>query len=218
MKVRTHFHLAKLSLKHISSNIPKGFNKNLFYFGTILADCCHLPFTNPHYIDSSYSFIKDKIKKISKKKSFTYYDSLELGIIIHYICDFCCYSHITGGIGNPNKHMLYERQIQRYLLKNINSFNKNFNISSLYKDENSNTTSKVRQLIKFVCYQLNIYRKGNHSFQWDIVNSIIISSKVLETLFYLSSDETETLNEKTPDCLNKESEYIINNNENFRIS
>lgn len=119
MKVRTHFHLAKLSLRNLKPFYPKNFSINMFYFGTILADCCWLAYTNPHFYKKSDKYVEEKLDDLLETKEFNWYNSLQLGIIIHYLCDFCCYSHITDSIGNVNEHMAYERKIQKYLLNNI---------------------------------------------------------------------------------------------------
>ena len=145
MKVRTHFHLAKLALKNIKTKYPKDFSLNMFYIGTIIADCSWLPYTNPQF-----------------------------GIIIHYLCDFCCYSHISGGIGDVGDHIIYERKIQKYLLDNISK------ISKMIVSKSYNNTQELK---KFINSQIAKYKEGKHSFMWDIENSIEISSIVCSAVF-----------------------------------
>lgn len=190
MKVRTHYLLAKLSLNNLSNDIPEKFNKTFFYLGTIIADCCLLPFTNPHYFNDSFAYVNKSIYKLSKERSFSNINSLKLGIIIHYLCDFCCHSHINDCIGNPNNHMLYERRIQKYLIKNIENYKNNFNVISLYKaNKNSLSSSETRKLVKFIDFHVNAYRKGVPSFEWDITSSLIVSKRICDKFFEMFNNK-----------------------------
>lgn len=174
MKVRTHFHLAKLSLRNLKPFYPKNFSINMFYFGTILADCCWLAYTNPHFYKKSDKYVEEKLDDLLETKEFNWYNSLQLGIIIHYLCDFCCYSHITDSIGNVNEHMAYERKIQKYLLNNIK------NLKTPKRKTNKKTIKELKSRIKS---QILKYRKGKHCFIWDIQNCIEMSSDVCEVIF-----------------------------------
>ncbi len=174
MKVRTHFHLAKLSLHNLKSCFPENFSLNMFYLGTIIADCCWLAYTNPHFYKKSDKYIEKKLDNLLEKEKLNAYNSLQLGIIIHYLCDFCCYSHINDSIGNVNEHMVYERGIQKYLLSNL----KSFKIPGGKKNK-----KKFKDLKAIISTQVFKYRKGKHSFKWDIQNSVEMSSYVCEEVF-----------------------------------
>lgn len=174
MKVRTHFHLAKLSLGNLKQFYPKKFSIKMFYFGTILADCCWLVYTNPHFYKRSDKYVEEKLDTLLEKAEFNWYTSIQLGIIIHYLCDFCCYSHITDSIGNVSEHMSYEREIQKYLLKNIKT------LKVPKRKKNNKTIKELKSRIKS---QILKYRKGKHCFKWDIQNCIEMSSDVCEVIF-----------------------------------
>ena len=152
MKVRTHFHLAKLSLRNLKPFYP----------------------TNPHFYKKSDKYVEEKLDDLLETKEFNWYNSLQLGIIIHYLCDFCCYSHITDSIGNVNEHMAYERKIQKYLLNNIK------NLKTPKRKTNKKTIKELKSRIKS---QILKYRKGKHCFRWDIQNCIEMSSDVCEVIF-----------------------------------
>ena len=175
MKVRTHFHLAKLSLKENSIKFPKSFSHTMFYLGTIIADCCWLPYTNPHFHSKSFNYVEKKLDYLFETRKCNAYTSLQLGIIIHYLCDFCCYSHISGGIGNVNEHLLYERKIQKYLLNNLSNLHN--------KIKGNNPIKSINNLKDIIKINLSKYKKGAPSFSWDIDNSIQISSLVCLSFF-----------------------------------
>lgn len=182
MKVRTHFHLAKLSLKNLKSLYPEKFSSNMFYLGTILADCSWLAYTNPHFYKRSFKYVEKKLDSILKKEEFNWYNSLQFGIVIHYLCDFCCYSHITDRIGNVNDHMIYERKIQRYLLDNLT------NIKTYRNRKNKNKFKDIKIIIN---NQISKYRNGKPSFRWDIENCLEMSTDVCETVFYIFKRKKE---------------------------
>ena len=174
MKVMTHFHLAKLSLKNIKEKYPEKFSLKMFYLGTIMADCCWLPYTNPHFHKKSRNYVEKKLDSLLKKTKFSLYDSLQFGIIIHYICDFCCHVHSTGGIGNAVDHVMYERRIQKYLLSNISK------ISDKIKIKACKNTQDIKDMIT---RQVIKYKNGSQSFMWDIDNCIEICTNVCDSVF-----------------------------------
>ena len=63
---------------------------------------------------------------------------------------------------------------EKYLLNNISKISKKI-ISKSYDD--------TQELKKFINSQVLKYKKGRHSFMWDIENSIEISSNVCSAVF-----------------------------------
>ena len=119
MKVKTHVKLAELSLIKNINTIPKGFSKFMFNFGLVMVDQSWLVTTHPHYMQKSLEYINKKIEELLSVKKFNAYYSMQLGIVVHYLCDFCCNSHISGSIGNISYHLKYERELQKHLFKNF---------------------------------------------------------------------------------------------------
>ena len=184
MKVRTHVKLAELSLIKNLTTIPKGFSKFMFNFGLVMVDQSWLIATHPHYIQKSLGYINEKIEKLLSVKKFNAYHSLQLGIVVHYLCDFCCNSHITGSIGDVSYHLKYERDLQQYLLDNFHSLktqihNKSNNINSNLHNLASIKASIDKTLLNYV--------KGKASLHWDIKHCVEISSFVCAAIFNASS-------------------------------
>ena len=180
MKVKTHVKLAELSLIKNVHAIPKGFSKIMFNFGLVMVDQSWLVKTHPHYMQTSLEYIAEKIDKLLYVKKFNAYHSMQLGIVVHYLCDFCCNSHISGSIGNISYHLKYERELQKYLFKNFDNLkhqihNKSNNMKLTLNNMSSIKASIDDTLLKYV--------KGKASCFWDITHCVEISSLVCSAIF-----------------------------------
>ena len=180
MKIRTHIKLAELSFNSNIKVIPEGFSIVMFNFGLVMIDQSWHVKTHPHYKQKSLGYINKKIEKLLSIKKFNVYSSIQLGIVVHYLCDFCCYAHISGSIGNIPYHMRYERGLQTYLLKNYDTlkheFNNNSDIMYLTLDSISSIKASIENTL------LN-YTRGDASYLWDITQCVEISSIVCSAVF-----------------------------------
>lgn len=184
MKVRTHVKLAELSLIKNLTNIPKGFSKFMFNFGLVMVDQSWLVTTHPHYVQKSLEYINKKIEKLLSIEKFNAYHSLQLGIVVHYLCDFCCNSHITGSIGNVSYHIKYERDLQKYLLENFDALkmqihNKSNTINTKLHNLASIKASIDKTLLNYI--------RGDASLHWDVKHCVEISSFVCSAIFNSSN-------------------------------
>ena len=180
MKVKTHVKLAELSLIKNITAIPKGFSKFMFNFGLVMVDQSWLVKTHPHYMQESLEYINEKIEELLSIKKFNAYYSMQLGIVIHYLCDFCCNSHISSSIGNISYHLKYERELQKYLFSNFHIFKNRIH----NKSNNLNLTSHNISSIKTsIDNTLRNYIQGDSSYFLDIKHCVQISSFVCATIF-----------------------------------
>jgi len=180
MKVKTHVKLGELSLLKNRNALPKGFSKFMFNFGLVMVDQSWLVKTHPHYMQKSLEYINKKIEMLLSVKKFNAYYSMQLGIVIHYLCDFCCNSHISSSIGNISYHLKYERELQKYLFNNFDIFknrihNKSNNLNLTFHNISSIKTS--------IDNTLRNYIKGDSSYFWDIKHCVQISAFVCSTIF-----------------------------------
>ena len=180
MKVHTHVKLAELSLLKNINTIPKGFSKIMFNFGLVMVDQSWLVKTHPHYRQTSLEYITQKIDKLLSVKKFNAYHSMQLGIVVHYLCDFCCNSHITGSIGNISYHLKYERELQKYLFKNFDTLKNQIHNKSNNMKLKLNNISAIKTSIDDTLHK---YVKGKASCFWDITHCIEISSLVCSAIF-----------------------------------
>ncbi len=180
MKVKTHVKLAELSLLKNMNIVPEGFSKFMFNFGLVMVDQSWLVTTHPHYMQKSLTYINEKIENLFLVKKFNAYYSMQLGLVVHYLCDFCCHSHMSGSIGNISYHLKYERELQKYLFRNFNILknqihNKSNNINLTFHNTSSITAS--------IDNILHDYVKGDASYSWDIQQCVQISSFVCSAIF-----------------------------------
>ncbi|EKQ53286.1 MULTISPECIES: zinc dependent phospholipase C family protein [unclassified Clostridium] len=190
MKIKTHLKLAELSLIKNVPIIPEGFSMFMFNFGLVMVDQSWLVKTHPHYMQKSLEYINKKIEDLFSIKKFNSYSSMQLGVIVHYLCDFCCHSHTSGSVGNISFHLKYERELQKYLIRNFDvlknelSFNSDFHLP----------TNNITTLKSAVNDRLVRYFKGDASYFWDIIHCIEISSLVCSSIFNFNlnfSNKTE---------------------------
>ncbi|BCZ47664.1 hypothetical protein psyc5s11_37310 [Clostridium gelidum] len=180
MKVKTHVKLAELSLIRNMNIIPKGFSKFMFNFGLVMVDQSWLVKTHPHYMQKSLEYITKKIEELISVKKFNAYHSMQLGIVVHYLCDFCCNSHITGSIGNISYHLKYERELQKHLFSNFDIFKNKFHKKSHNMNLTLNNISSIKTSIEDTLLK---YTKGQASYLWDITHCVEISSIVCSAIF-----------------------------------
>ncbi|MHC1681497.1 MAG: zinc dependent phospholipase C family protein [Clostridiaceae bacterium] len=180
MKVKTHVKIAELAFSNNTNNIPKGFSKFMFNFGLTMTDSSWHVKTHPHYMQKSLKYIIEKIEKLLLIKKFNGYYSMQLGIIVHYLCDFCCNAHKLGSVGNITYHVRYERELQKYLLNNFEILKEHFNKSLINKSSILNSFESIKDSIE---NKLDSYLKGDMSYILDITYSVDISSMVCCSIF-----------------------------------
>lgn len=195
MKIKTHVNLAELAFNSDLHIVPKGFSHSMFRFGLVMIDLSWHVKTRPHYMQKSFGYIAKKIEKLLSAEKFNAYSSIQLGIIVHYLCDFCCYAHRSGSIGNVGNHIKYELGLQEYLLENYKAlkdsheqFLRNFNpiTEDIVSIENS-----IKDIL------LN-YAKGEKSYLWDITQSLAVISILYAAVFqYRFSEDNEWISEET---------------------
>lgn len=180
MKVRTHVKLAELAFNNNIKTIPQGFSKFMFNFGLVIVDQSWHVKTHPHYMQKSFDYVLEKIEKLVSVKKFNAYYSMQLGIIVHYLCDFCCNAHISGSVGNIPYHLKYERDLQKYLLQNYDVLIDNFKSCLNTKISMGNNPMSIKGVIEKV---LKNYVEGDASYLLDIKHCVEITFMVCSNIF-----------------------------------
>ncbi len=180
MKKSTHFRIARLAVNNIElpySNFDiKKMNRWAFYIGSVLPDLSVNQFIHPHYYEKSSEYVFDKLNLIMQKPVKKISDALVLGEMTHYLCDFCCFAHIGGSIGKASEHLMYERKIHKYLLKNQQSL---VDIISFDKCKLENYSDRINRIKD----QLSYYRMKEPCYKWDIVNTLFMTSIIYGEIF-----------------------------------
>lgn len=190
MKVRTHVKLAELAFNNNIKVFPKGFSKFMFNFGLVMIDQSWHIKTHPHYKQKSFTYVLNKVEELISIKRFDAYSSMQLGIVVHYLCDFCCNAHISGTVGNIPYHLKYERDLQKYLLENFYGLQEYF--CNYLKKRNfvRNGLSSIKALIENM---LDSYNKGDASYLLDIRHCVEITFMICTSIFELNLNFQESI-------------------------
>ena len=180
MKVKTHVKIAELAFSNNIKAVPEGFSNFMFNFGLVMIDQSLHVKTHPHYMKKSLSYILEKIEELLSVKKFNGYYSMQLGIVVHYLCDFCCNAHISGSMGNIPYHLKYEHDLQRYLLNNYDALRDYFNKPLNNKSSTLNSLASIKTSIENM---LDNYMKDDASYLLDIKQCVEITSMICSNVF-----------------------------------
>jgi len=118
MKKKSHISLARFLINNMDVQDLHE-HKKAFYFGSILPDLKPSFFTKRHTIDETLLDLIDEIKKITVNydvnKGINGYFARHLGVITHYLSDYCTYPHNSMFEGNIREHIQYEKQLKESL-------------------------------------------------------------------------------------------------------
>lgn len=123
MKKKSHISLARFLIDNMNVRDLQE-HKKAFYFGSILPDLKLSFFTKRHTIDETLFDLIDEIKKITvnydPNKGINGYFARHLGIITHYLSDYCTYPHNNTFEGNMREHIQYEKELKERLNEYVN--------------------------------------------------------------------------------------------------
>ena len=171
MKLKTHLFIAKKIINNNKEDILLKYYSPFFYLGTILPDLIASYKVHPHYFEESSDYIYSKIEKISNS-----------GIVVHYLCDFCCHAHIRGNFSSLRKHLKYENELEKFILDGESS---EVAMDNNITPETSNILYEPESLNSYIIEQIKSYRLGDPSYNWDYTNATEVCSTVFNSLFNL---------------------------------
>lgn len=91
-------------------------HKQAFYIGSILPDLKLSFLTKRHTIDATFETLIDEIKKITidydVNKGINGYYARHLGVITHYLSDYCTFPHNSIFTGSISEHCIYEKELK----------------------------------------------------------------------------------------------------------
>jgi hypothetical protein len=116
MNIIVHLLIARSVRKTVSEQIGARLSLTGFLYGNILPDISSKYDEIPHFFKDSMEFVLDSAEQLRKGlddnrriSSFAY--SRQVGVITHYLSDFCCYAHSEQYNDNIYKHHFYEFQM-----------------------------------------------------------------------------------------------------------
>ncbi len=118
MRKKSHISLAKLLLNNMKVKDLSD-HKNAFYLGSILPDLKPSFLTKKHNINETFDILINEIKRITVdydvNKGINGYYARHLGVVTHYLADYCTFPHNTSFTGSISEHIYYEKELKKLL-------------------------------------------------------------------------------------------------------
>jgi CRISPR/Cas system-associated endoribonuclease Cas2 len=124
MRKKSHLSLAKFIMNNIQvENLNE--HKKAFYIGSILPDLKPSFLTKRHTIDETFDTLTEEIKKITVdydiSRGMDGYYARHLGVITHYLADYCTFPHNSIFEGTMTEHVHYEKVLKKSLKNYVHS-------------------------------------------------------------------------------------------------
>lgn len=192
MRKKSHISLAKLLLANMK---VQGLNnhRKAFYIGSILPDIKPSFLTKRHTIDETFEILIKEIKRITVdydiNKGINGYYARHLGVITHYLADYCTYPHNTIFNGTVTDHVYYEKELKFYLRDYVE-------LDEAKRDrEQSDTSHSLEEIIQFIRATHKEYVKVANAVKVDIQYIIHLCHKVVDTILsFLEAATNKLLN------------------------
>ena len=108
-----HYLIAKIAAERCGAS---PLQSRLFCIGSLIPDLSPMQFIHRHFYACSGEYVFAKLEKLSQ--SVSPFAMLTYGKMAHYMSDFCCSVHASGGVGDVREHILYERALNHYAVDN----------------------------------------------------------------------------------------------------
>ena len=115
MKYKIHRRLAEQIQEGCEGRLPVRLRAGWFSFGNIYPDVSHQRILHMHEITSAGKMVNRMIRRLCRwgiedGQLLSRWNSLRLGILCHYICDFMCYVHTPAFEGTLRERRAYENE------------------------------------------------------------------------------------------------------------
>ncbi len=179
MRKKSHLSLAKLLLKNMK--MPDlNEHKKAFYLGSILPDLKPSFITRKHNIDETFGILLEEIRKITVEydvnKGINGYFARHLGVITHYLADYCTYPHNPEFLGTFNEHMTYEKEL-KLMMKAYNHQE-----AARWDREEYGISHSLEEIERFILKTHREYRRAIKAVKIDIQYIHYLCHKVVDAI------------------------------------
>lgn len=155
-------------------------HKKAFYIGSILPDIKPSFITKRHNIDETFEILIDEIKKITVdydiNKGINGYYARHLGVITHYLSDYCTFPHNTIFDGSMTEHVMYEKELKDSLKEYLERED------VIRERKQMETHQSVEDIIHFIKRTHQEYLNAIKAVKEDIQYIIEICFKVVDAI------------------------------------
>ncbi|MDF2512949.1 MAG: hypothetical protein K0S04_2815 [Herbinix sp.] len=115
MRKKSHISLARYLVNNMQVKDLLD-HKKAFYLGSILPDIQPSFLTKRHTIEETFEILIEEIRKITIEydihKGINSYYARHLGVITHYLSDYCTFPHNSIFDGSLKDHVTYEKDLK----------------------------------------------------------------------------------------------------------
>lgn len=190
MRKKSHISLAKFLVNNMQVQDLHD-HKRAFYIGSILPDLKPSFITKRHTIDETFEVLIDEIKKITVDYDYTKgingYYARHLGVITHYLSDYCTYPHNDIFEGSITEHVFYEKELKFSLKAFVNhEDNQRERLQSQHH-------CSFDEIIHLIWKTHNEYLKAIKNVSQDIQYIIDLCYKVVDAILSFLEKATDAL-------------------------
>lgn len=182
MRKKSHISLAKFLLNNNQEHKLIE-HKKAFYIGSILPDLKPSFLTRRHTFEETFDILINEIKRITIdydfNKGLSGYYARHLGVITHYLADYCTFPHNECYSGTMTDHVYYEKEMKFQLREYI----KSEDIHRISVEGHKPHT--LEEIIQFIISTHKEYLNALKAVKQDIRYIIEICSKVVEAILTL---------------------------------
>jgi len=189
MRKKSHILLARFLLKNMNEDSLSE-QKKAFYWGSILPDLKPSFLTRRHTIEDTFDILIKEIKRITVNydvsKGIGKYFARHLGIITHYLADYCTLPHNSIYTGSMADHVFYEKEM-KFRLKEYVELEELISM-----DVTGHKLNSLEDIIEFIEKTHEEYLSALRAVKEDIRYIIEICTKVVQAIiqyFYYSFEE-----------------------------
>lgn len=190
MRKKSHISLAKF-LVHNNKEYQLSDHRKAFYIGSILPDIKPSFLTKRHTFEETFDILKDEIKKITVdydfNKGINGYYARHLGIITHYLADYCTFPHNSCFKGTMTDHVYYEKEMKFKFREYVES--NNIKRTTTHRNK-LYTFDEIIQIIKTMHKE---YLMALKAVKQDIHYIIELCSRVVEAILAFFDLEFESI-------------------------
>jgi hypothetical protein len=155
-------------------------HKKAFYIGSILPDLKPSFLTKRHNIDETFDILIEEIRKITVEydanKGINGYYARHLGVITHYLADYCTFPHNTDFTGTFSEHVYYEKELKKLLKKYVKQ-------DVAKKNREAHGTSRtLEEIEQFIRNTHAEYLKAWKAVKVDIKYIVYLCHKVVDAI------------------------------------
>lgn len=175
MRKKSHISLAKFLMN--SMQVDELYeHKKAFYIGSILPDLKPSFLTQKHSIEETFGILIEEIKKITIdydiNKGINGYYARHLGVITHYLADYCTFPHNTIFQGSLKDHLFYEKELKFSLKEYIQG-------EDAQKECEAENFESIEDVIGFISKTHTEYLKALKEVKEDIEYIVELCYKVV---------------------------------------